>query len=87
MGTNFLSLPSGGFTVLKPKQQTAPSQGFLPCIYCIPGKSIIQGAFLKKISGLLAKSAAPFHCTMCKPFTFFMHAKAQKSQEFPTILC
>jgi hypothetical protein len=31
MGTNFLPLPSGGFTVLKPKQQTAPSHGFLPC--------------------------------------------------------
>jgi len=29
-GTSFLSLLSG-FTGLKPKQQPAPSQGFLPC--------------------------------------------------------
>jgi hypothetical protein len=28
--TNFLSLPSGGFTSLKSKQQLAPFQGFLP---------------------------------------------------------
>jgi hypothetical protein len=32
MGTNFLSLPSSGFTGLRPKQQPAPSHGFLPCI-------------------------------------------------------
>jgi len=30
MGTNFLPLPSGGFTGLRPKQQPAPSHNFLP---------------------------------------------------------
>jgi len=42
MGTNFLSLPSGGFTGLRPKQQPAPSHGFLPDIKNIPAHDFDQ---------------------------------------------
>jgi len=53
MGTNFLPLPSSGFTVLRPKQQTAPSHGFLPCINDISACGFDQGIFaLDKISPL-----------------------------------
>jgi hypothetical protein len=45
MGTNFLSLPSGGFTGLKPKQQPAPSHSFLPDIKDIPTHDFDQRVF------------------------------------------
>jgi len=50
MSTNFLPLPSSGFTILMPKQQTAPSQGFLPCFYNKPDFGINQEVFLLSYS-------------------------------------
>ena len=46
MDTNFLPLPSSGFTVLKPKQQTAPFHSFLPLINDISAYGFDQGFFL-----------------------------------------
>jgi len=80
MGTNFLSLPSSGFTGLSPKKQPAPSHNFLPKINIKTSFGISQQSFLIKI-------ARAFYYTICKAFTFSIPINPAKFLKFPSILC